>query len=89
MAAPAERVFFKDLDSRFLLISEGFRLDHGRGRPLDEVLGKSDFDIFSSEHANAAFEDEQRIICTGEPMVAKLERETFADRPDAWVSTTK
>jgi hypothetical protein len=27
---------------------------------------------------------------TGEPMVAKLVRETFADdRPDAWVSTTK
>ena len=40
-------------------------------------------------HATAAFEDEQRIIATGEPILGKLERETFADRPDAWVATTK
>ena len=29
------------------------------------------------------------MIETGEPIVAKAERETFDDRPDAWVSTTK
>ena len=46
-------------------------------------------DLFSDEHASAAFEDEQRIIRTGEAVVAKVERETFRDRPDAWVSTTK
>ncbi|HMK96051.1 MAG TPA: hypothetical protein VK425_00810, partial [Acidimicrobiales bacterium] len=62
LAAPAERVFFKDLDSRLLLISEGFRVDHGRGRSLAELLGKTDFDIFGIEHASAAFEDEQRIV---------------------------
>jgi diguanylate cyclase (GGDEF)-like protein/PAS domain S-box-containing protein len=89
LAAPAERVFFKDLQSRFVLVSEGCRLDLG-GRPLCEVLGKTDFDIFSSEHAAAALEDEQRVICTGEPVVGKLERESFDDgRPDVWVSTTK
>ncbi len=89
LANPEERVFFKDLDSRFLLVSTGFLLEQANGRTLDEVIGKSDFDLFSDEHAVAAFEDERRIIRTGEALVAKVERETFRDRPDAWVSTTK
>ena len=89
LANAEERVFFKDLDSRFLLVSTGFLMEAANGRSLDEVIGKSDFDLFSDEHAIAAFEDEQRIIHTGEALVAKIERETFRDRPDAWVSTTK
>jgi diguanylate cyclase (GGDEF)-like protein/PAS domain S-box-containing protein len=89
LANPEERVFFKDLDSRFLLVSTGFLLEEANGRTLDEVVGRSDFDLFSDEHAVAAYEDERRVIRTGEALVAKVERETFRDRPDAWVSTTK
>jgi diguanylate cyclase (GGDEF)-like protein/PAS domain S-box-containing protein len=89
LANPEERVFFKDLDSRFLLVSSGFLLKAANGRTLEEVVGKSDFDLFSDEHALAAYEDERQIIRTGEALVAKVERETFRDRPDAWVSTTK
>lgn len=89
LADPEERVFFKDRDSRFLLVSVGFLASLAHGRPLDEVVGKTDFDIFSRPHAVAAFEDEQRVLETGEPMLAKVERETFHDRPDAWVSTSK
>ena len=84
-----ERVFFKDLESRFLLVSAGFLTALGGGRSLDEVLGKTDFDIFSKPHATEAFADEQHIIQTGEPLVGKLERETFHAGPDIWVSTTK
>ena len=39
--------------------------------------------------AAEALADEQLIIRTGEPLVAKVERETFADRAEGWVSTTK
>lgn len=86
---PGERVFFKDADSRFVLVSEGWARDCGGGSQRDEVVGKSDFDFFSHEHAASALADEQRVIRTGEPVLAKVERETFFDRPDAWVSTTK
>jgi diguanylate cyclase (GGDEF)-like protein/PAS domain S-box-containing protein len=89
LAAREERVFFKDLDSRFLLVSAGWLEAEGRGRSLEDVIGKTDFDIFSRPHAVAALEDERRIIRTGGPMIDKVERETFDDRPDAWVSTTK
>jgi diguanylate cyclase (GGDEF)-like protein/PAS domain S-box-containing protein len=89
LATPGERLFFKDLRSRFLLVSESLAGDQSHGFGVEELIGKTDFDVFSDEHALAAYEDEQRIIQTGKPMVAKIERETFHDREDAWVSTTK
>lgn len=89
LASLEERVFFKDRWSRFLLVSAGWLAAEGQGRSLDEVIGKTDFDIFSRPHAVAALEDEQRVMEAGKPMPAKVERETFHDRPDAWVSTIK
>jgi diguanylate cyclase (GGDEF)-like protein len=89
LANPEERLFFKDRDSRFLLVSVGFLASLAHGRPLDEVIGKTDSDIFSRPHALAAFEDERRVMKSGQPMLAKVERETYHDRPDAWVSTIK
>jgi diguanylate cyclase (GGDEF)-like protein/PAS domain S-box-containing protein len=89
LATPGERLFFKDLQSRFLLVSESLAGDQSHGFGVEELIGKTDFDVFSDEHALAAYEDEQRIIQTGKPMVGKIERETFHDREDAWVSTTK
>ncbi len=84
-----ERVYFKDLQSRFLLVSAGWIAAIAPGRSVEEVIGKTDFDFFGEEHAAAAFEDEQRIIRTGEPMVGKLERETYHGGISPWVSTTK
>ena len=89
LATSEERIFFKDRESRFLFVSAGWLIAVGKGASLDDVIGKTDFDIFSAPHATEAFEDEQRIIRTGKAMVAKVERETFDDRPDAWMSTTK
>jgi diguanylate cyclase (GGDEF)-like protein/PAS domain S-box-containing protein len=89
MALPGVRIFFKDRESRFLLVSDSFLQEQAHGSRPEDVLGKTDFDIFSEEHARAALADEQQIIRTGEPIVGKIERETFNDRPDAWVSTTK
>ncbi|MGP0050228.1 MAG: EAL domain-containing protein [Solirubrobacteraceae bacterium] len=89
LANQEERVFFKDQESRFLLVSAGWLATEGQGRSLEQVIGKTDSDIFTSAHAEASFEDERRVIETGEPIVAKVERETFADRPDVWMSTTK
>ncbi len=86
---PGEHIFFKDLDSRFLAVSRGLLEDQLPGWSAEDVLGKTDFDIFSEPHAVAAFEDEQRIIRTGDSIVGKVERETFRNRPDVWVSTTK
>ncbi|MGD0439229.1 MAG: EAL domain-containing protein [Acidimicrobiales bacterium] len=84
-----ERIYFKDLESRFLLVSAGWLATAAPGHTLEEVLGKTDFDFFSDEHATAAFADEQRIIRTGEPIIGKLEQESFQDRTGPWVASTK
>ncbi len=85
----AERIYFKDLQSRFLLVSAGWLATAAPGYSLEEVIGKTDFDFFTEEHAAAALADEQRIIGSGEALVGKLEQETFPDRDGPWVASTK
>jgi two-component system, sensor histidine kinase and response regulator len=89
LSTAEERVYFKDLLSRFLLVSAGWIAAYAPGRAVEELIGKTDFDVFSDQHASAAFDDEQQIIRTGEPIVGKVERETYSGRGPGWVSTTK
>jgi PAS domain S-box-containing protein len=89
LADPEEKVFAKDRQSRFLLVSAGWLASFAPGCSLADVVGKTDFDFFSRPRALAAFADEQRVIETGQPLVGRREAETFDDHPDRWVSTTK
>jgi two-component system, sensor histidine kinase and response regulator len=89
LAATGERVYFKDLLSRFLLVSAGWITAYAPDRAAADLIGKTDSDIFSDEHASAALRDEQQVIRTGEPIVGKVELETYPGRADTWVSTTK
>jgi diguanylate cyclase (GGDEF)-like protein len=89
LASGEERVYFKDRRSRFLLVSEGWRAACAPDLDAAELAGKTDFDVFGEEHAAAAFADEQEIMRTGQPVVGKIERETFVGRPECWVSSTK
>jgi len=89
LAATDFRIYFKDLLSRFVLINSGFIAAYAPGRTAEELVGKTDFDVFSYSHAYAARIDEQEIMRTGQPIIGKMERETYKDRADAWVMTTK
>ena len=50
------RFYFKDLDSRFVAVSRALATDHGRKDPA-EMVGLTDRDLFSSEHAAAYAEN--------------------------------
>ena len=63
-----DKVFFKDRDSRFLAVSRSLARNFGR-TTATEVIGRTDFDFFSDQHARSAHDDEQRIIRTGQPVV--------------------
>jgi PAS domain S-box-containing protein len=82
-----DHIYFKDMDSRFIRINQAHALLFGLSDPI-QAIGKSDFDFFTNEHARQAFEDEQRIIQTGE-QISLEEKETYSDRPNTWVATTK
>ena len=81
-------VYFKDLHSRFVLASRSLALRAGKKDPA-QLVGKTDFDIFSAEHARQAFADEQKIIRTGKPILDLEEKETWPDGNETWVLTTK
>jgi PAS domain S-box-containing protein len=81
-------VYFKDGDSRFVRLSRSLASYFG----LDDAaqaLNRTDFDFFSSEHAEQAFADEQEIIRSGQSMIEKEEKETWPDGRETWALTTK
>jgi len=83
-----DHIYFKDRQSRFIQINEAMARAFGL-RTAAEAVGRTDFDIFSTEHARQAYVDEQRIMETGKPMIAVEEKETWPDGRETWVSTTK
>ena len=83
-----DHVYFKDLQSRFIAVStsqaQAVKCDSPAG-----LVGRTDFDFFNADHASRALADEQRIIRTGQPMIGKLENETWPDGRVTWVLTSK
>ncbi|NQT26753.1 PAS domain S-box protein [candidate division KSB1 bacterium] len=83
-----DHIYFKDTDSRFITINnaqaERFNISDAK-----HVIGKTDFDFFTEEHARQAFENEQEIIRTGKPIINMEEKETWSQHSETWVLTTK
>jgi PAS domain S-box-containing protein len=87
LSTSPDYIYFKDGESRFIRASSALARSCGLDDPA-QVIGKTDFDLFSEEHARQAYEDEQAIIRTGQSL-SKEEKETRSGRPDAWVLTDK
>ena len=83
-----DSIYFKDEQSRFLRINNAQARLFGL-ETTSEAVGKTDFDFFTEEHAHQAWEDEQRILKSGRPVIGKVEKETWDDGRVTWVSTTK
>lgn len=81
-------VYFKDKDGRFTEVSKAMANKFGYNDP-EELKGKTDFDLFTLEHAEAAFKDEQKILNTGIGLFNYEERETHSEKPDTWVLSSK
>jgi PAS domain S-box-containing protein len=83
-----DHIYFKDVQSRFTRINKAFSRWVGLSDP-SQATGKTDFDFFTIEHAQQAFEDEQQIISSGQPLSGKEEKETWPGGRETWVSSTK
>lgn len=66
-----DTIYFKDLDSKFTQINKAQAKLLGFENP-DKAIGKTDFDFF--EHAQEAFDEEQKIIKTGKPVINKVHK---------------
>jgi len=81
-------IYFKDTQSRFTRINKAMADYVGLSHPR-EAIGKSDFDLFTGEHAEPARADELEVMRSGRAIVDKEEKETWPGGSVNWVSTTK
>jgi PAS domain S-box-containing protein len=82
-----DTIYFKDNEARFTRINKAQAKLLHLSSPQDAV-GKSDFDFFG-ESARASYEDDQRVLKSGVPILDRVEKLNMGDGETAWVSATK
>lgn len=83
-------IFFKDKNSRFTKINKVCAEKFGLNDPK-EAIGKTDFDFFKKDHAQAAYDDEQHILKSEKSIIGKIEKEVFPNNHNRvyWTLTNK
>ena len=83
-----DNLWVKDAKSRFVISNKATATQIGLAGPED-LIGKTDLELHPPETARQYFEDEQRIILSGQPMIDKEEYviDVLADKK--WILTTK
>jgi PAS domain S-box-containing protein len=82
-----DTIYFKDAESRFTRINKAQAKVLGI-TSVEEAIGKSDLDYFNTEHAQNAFEAEQRLFKEGIPVINQIEHFETNDKW-IWMSATK
>ena len=83
-----DHIYFKDGQSRFTRVNQAQARHMGLADPL-QAVGKTDHDFFTSEHADQARRDELEVMRTGQPLLAKEEKETWPDGRELWMASSK
>lgn len=81
-------VYFKDEESRFVMANLPTARKMGLSS-TNKLVGKSDADFFSDEHASHARLVEKEIMASGGGVEDLTEHEKWDDREDTWVKSTK
>ena len=73
LSTSQDTVYFKDVDSRFVLNGRSHMVQFGVKDP-SELVGKSDADFYPEEFAKQSRQDEVLIMKTGIPIINKMEQ---------------
>ncbi len=84
----SDTVYFKDLDSKFIWNNLGHAHQLGAKNP-EELFGKTDFEFFPKDFAQAARETELVIIATGQPMLNVIEELVLDDGTTKYYMASK
>lgn len=82
------RVFWKDLESRYLGCNRPFALDAGLQSP-EEIIGRNDFEMGWAEQAELYRSDDRLVMETGDPKLGYEEPQTMPDGGRIWLRTNK
>ena len=82
-------IYAKDLKGRFIYVNA--KLAHIAGiATTEEIIGKTDFDLFPQALAQGYYDDDQEVIRTNQPLIDREELMLDADTEQTrWHSTTK
>ncbi|PIE29993.1 hypothetical protein CSA57_05440 [candidate division KSB3 bacterium] len=82
-------IYIKDLKHRFILANRALA-EMFRAATVDELYGKTDFDLFPEEIARDLYKEEQDVFTSGNPLVQR--EESLFDQGTGerlWFSSTK
>ncbi|HZZ39913.1 MAG TPA: diguanylate cyclase [Acidobacteriaceae bacterium] len=88
LASVPDLIYVKDKKSHFLLANQG-TADIMGAASGSELEGKSDFDYYDSEIAAGFYQDEQRIIATGQPLLSQDEHIEEPNGQTRYILTSK
>jgi len=83
-----DTIYFKDTSSRFTRINRAQAKVLGVVTP-EQATGKTDLDLQDSELARGFYEEEQRLVQTGEALINRIEFNPTPDGQPRWFSATK
>ncbi|WP_109830746.1 methyl-accepting chemotaxis protein [Reichenbachiella versicolor] len=87
MESLPDRIYFKDEKSTFIRVSRSM-LELFKVNNYDELIGKNTYDMLPKEYADKLFDDEKRIMSTGDGLINDIVNEQ-KEGNSVWVSTTK
>jgi len=81
-------IYIKDNESRFISANKRI-LDVMKAKSLKHLEGKTDFDFYPKEIASVFYEDEQKVLKSGKPLINKQEIGFDQKGNQRTISTTK
>lgn len=85
---PDARFMIKDLDSRYVYMSEALR-EAIHIAPGQQVVGKTDFDLFPKIVAQNFRENDLKVYRHGEPLVGEIHAAMFFEHEPTWAISSK
>ena len=78
-----DMIYFKDTSSQFIRASHSFAIQSGVEDP-EQIVGKTDFELFGQELGTATYREEQELLQTGEQKLNLVEKVTSRDGAETY-----
>ncbi len=83
-----DQIYMKDRESRILRSNQAHAAHGGFAHP-DELIGKSDFDLYPRDFAQMIYDEEQSSMRAGQPIIGRIEDQTSRFGRPYWLQSTK
>lgn len=83
-----DAIYFKNSNGQYLRVNRAFANLVNYNHP-EELIGKTDFDIYPEDKARESYEEDQTVISTGNALVDKQDIMLNQEGSKLWLQTTK